>query len=237
YTFTRRLRYDPSLVHSVIILPMVVSGIVVVVKDSVALAFSLAGIVGVVRFRNTLKDPKDAVYIFLALGIGLAAGVQALDIALVLSLTFNFIVLILWKYNFAAIYGENYRDILSVGDDRLMIARTGRQRDAIRWRVGREADDMDADGILLVHTHDAEAARQRMEVSLGKVAKEWRFIETFRRHDGVGTFAVLLELSDKKGDPLTLLADIDERWAQEIPAAEYLPYRHVAKKKSKDADA
>lgn len=234
YTFTRRLRYDPSLVHSVIILPMVVSGIVVVVKDSVALAFSLAGIVGVVRFRNTLKDPKDAVYIFLALGIGLAAGVQALDIALVLSLTFNFVVLILWKYNFAAIYGENYRDILSVGDDRLMIARTGQQRDAIRWRMAREADQMDTNGILLVHTHDREAAKQRMEVSLGKVAKEWRFVDDFRNHDGVGTFAVLLELSDKKGDPLTLLADIDERWAQEIPAAEYLPYRNVTKKSDED---
>ncbi|HEX6062873.1 MAG TPA: hypothetical protein VFZ04_01580, partial [Longimicrobiales bacterium] len=31
YTYTRRLRYDPSLVHSVIILPMVVAGIVVIV--------------------------------------------------------------------------------------------------------------------------------------------------------------------------------------------------------------
>src|SRR5688500_17958647 len=86
YTYTRRLKYDPSWVHSVIILPMVVAGIVVIVKDSVALAFSLAGIVAAVRFRNTLKDPKDAVYIFLALGIGLAAGVQAVDVALVMSL-------------------------------------------------------------------------------------------------------------------------------------------------------
>jgi len=231
YTFTRRLRYDPSLVHSIIILPMVVAGIVVVVKDSVALAFSLAGIVGVVRFRNTLKDPKDAVYIFLALGIGLAAGVQALDIALVLSLTFNFVVLILWKHNFAAIYGEQYRDILSVGDDRLMIARRTPQRDAIRWRLSHDAGDMDTDGILLVHTHDTEAAKQRMEITLGKVAKEWHFVDNFRNHGGVATFAVLLELSDKKGDPLTLLSDIDERWSQEILAAEYLPYRNSAPKK------
>src|SRR5262245_35756836 len=104
YTFTRRLRYDPSLVHSVIILPVVVSGIVTVVQHSVALAFSLAGIVAAVRFRNTLKDPKDAVYIFLALGIGIATGVGAADIAVVLSLLFNLIVLILWKYNLGAIY-------------------------------------------------------------------------------------------------------------------------------------
>lgn len=237
YTFTRRLRYDPSLVHSIIILPIVVAGIVVIVKDSVALAFSLAGIVGVVRFRNTLKDPKDAVYIFLALGIGLASGVQALDIALVLSILFNFIVLTLWKYNFGAMYGESDRGILATGDDRIMIARTAAQRDAIRWRLSDEAEDAEADGILLVHAADSEAARQRMEVSLARVAKSWRFVDRFRDRNGMKTFAVLLELSDKKGDPLALLADIDERWSREVAAAEYVPYRKPGgEKKKADAD-
>ena len=228
YAFTRRLRYDPSLVHSVIILPMVVSGIVVIVKDSVALAFSLAGIVAVVRFRNTLKDPKDAVYIFLALGIGLAAGVQALDVALVMSLVFNTVVLVLWKYNLGAIYGESARDILAVGNRQLMIARTASQRDAIRWRVSREAKDMQTDGILLVHTHDTEAARQRIELTLSKMADDWRIAENFRRRNGASTFAVMLKLKDKKSDPLTLLAEIDERWSQEVAAAEYLPFRKAA---------
>src|SRR5688500_10675219 len=174
YTFTRRLRYDPSLVHSVIILPLVVSAIVVIVKDSVALAFSLAGIVAVVRFRNTLKDPKDAVYIFLALGIGLAAGIQAVDIALAMSLCFNLVILVLWKYNLGEIYGEAHRDLFAVGNRDLMIARSASQRDAIRWRVSREARDMETDGVLLVHSHDAEAARQSVEMALASVADDWR---------------------------------------------------------------
>lgn len=231
YTFTRRLRYDPSLVHSVIILPMVVAGIVVIVKDSVALAFSLAGIVAVVRFRNTLKDPKDAVYIFLALGIGLAAGVQALDIAFVLSVMFNFVVLILWKYNLASIYGETQRDILSVGDRNLMIARTGPQRDSVRWRLSREAADMDTDGILIVHAPDRDAAKQRVELAVAKVADDWRISNNFRTRNGMETFAVMLKLKDKKGDPLTLLSEIDEQWSQDIPAAEFVPFRKPAEKK------
>jgi hypothetical protein len=231
YTFTRRLRYDPSLVHSVIILPMVVSGIVVVVKDSVALAFSLAGIVAVVRFRNTLKDPKDAVYIFLALGIGLAAGVQALDIALVVSLVFNTVILVLWKYNLGAIYGEQQGDLLAVGDRALMIARTARQRDAIRWRVSREAVDIDTDGVLLVHAHDPEAAKQHLELTLSNLAEDWRVSEDFRRRNGVSTFAVMVKMDEKKGDPLALLAEIDERWTHEVAAAEYLPYKKPAEKK------
>ena len=228
YTFTRRLRYDPSLVHSVIILPMVVAGIVVIVKDSIALAFSLAGIVAAVRFRNTLKDPKDAVYIFLALGIGLAAGVQALDIGLVISFVFNMVVLVLWKYNLGSIYGEGQRDILAVGDRNLMIARTAAQRDAIRWRMSREAKDISTDGILLVHSQAPEAARQRIEITLAKNAENWRFVDKFRQRNGVATFATMLKMKDKKSDPLALLAEIDERWAQEISAAEYLPFKKAA---------
>ena len=59
-----RARYDASLVHTVIVLPVVVAGIVLIVQNSIALAFSLAGIVAAVRFRNTLRDTKDTIYIF-----------------------------------------------------------------------------------------------------------------------------------------------------------------------------
>jgi hypothetical protein len=230
YTFTRRLRYDPSLVHSVIVLPLVVSGMVVIVKDSVPLAFSLAGIVAVVRFRNTLKDPKDAVYIFLVLGIGLAAGIQALDIALVMSLVFNATILVLWRFNLGSIYGESNRDLLSIGDRSLMIARTASQREALRWRVSAEAPDMETDGILVVHTRDPDAAKQGVELTLTGVAEDWRVTDKFRTRNGTATFAVLLQLKDKKGDPLKLLEELEERWAQDVEAAEYVTFKKAAQK-------
>jgi len=76
YILTRQKKgFRQSQVHTLIMLPVVVAGVVVLVKNSLALAFSLAGIVAAVRFRNTLEDSKDAVYIFVATGIGLAAGV------------------------------------------------------------------------------------------------------------------------------------------------------------------
>ncbi len=225
YTFTRRLRYDPSLVHSVIILPVVVAGIVTVVQHSVALAFSLAGIVAVVRFRNTLKDPKDAVYIFLALGIAIATGVGAADIALVLSLLFNVIVLVLWKYNLGAIYsGESGHTLLSIGDESLLLARTAAQRDAIRWRVNDAASELDADGILLVHTSDPDGAERAVELTLSNEAESWKIVNSFRKRRDVSTFAVLIHL-DKKGDPLELLGDLEDRFSTHIAAAEYIPFQ------------
>lgn len=105
YTLTKeRQRYDQSLVQTVVVLPIAVAGITIIVANSIALAFSLAGIVAAVRFRNTLRDTKDAVYVFLAIGVGLAAGVQALDMAFVMSATYNVVILGLWKANVGGIY-------------------------------------------------------------------------------------------------------------------------------------
>jgi polyphosphate kinase len=102
----REVRYDQSLVHTIIILPIAVTGIVIIVQNSLELAFSLAGIVAAVRFRNTLQDTKDAVYIFMSIGVGLAAGVQALTVAFLVTAVFNIVVLVLWRFDVGNIYGS-----------------------------------------------------------------------------------------------------------------------------------
>jgi len=88
--------YDQSLVNTIIVLPMVVTGIVIIVQNSLALAFSLAGIAGAVRFRNSLKSSGDALFILLAVGIGLAAGIGAIELAGVITIAFNYTFAVLW---------------------------------------------------------------------------------------------------------------------------------------------
>src|SRR5215212_740750 len=61
--------YDQSLINTILVLPLVVTGIVIIVQNSLALAFSLAGIAGAVRFRNSLKSSGDALFILLAVAI------------------------------------------------------------------------------------------------------------------------------------------------------------------------
>lgn len=88
--------YDQSLVNTIIVLPMIVTGIVIIVQNSLALAFSLAGIAGAVRFRNSLKSSGDALFILLAVGIGLSAGIGAIELAAVISIAFNYCFTVLW---------------------------------------------------------------------------------------------------------------------------------------------
>ena len=94
--------YDQSLISSILVLPLVVTSIVVVVQNSLALAFALGGIAGAVRFKNSLKSSGDALYILLSVGVGLASGIGAVELAFVMAMFFNYCFVLLWVSE----YGE-----------------------------------------------------------------------------------------------------------------------------------
>ena len=73
--------YDHSIDETTLVLPAVVAG------------FSLARIVAAVRFRRALNDTFDTLFIFVAIGVGLAAGVCAIEIAIAITVFFNYATL------------------------------------------------------------------------------------------------------------------------------------------------
>lgn len=85
--------HDHSLDETTLILPGVVAAIVLIVQHSLALAFSLAGIVAGVQFRRALQDTFDALFILVAIGTGIAAGVAALEVAAILTMFFCYATL------------------------------------------------------------------------------------------------------------------------------------------------
>jgi len=101
YLGTRRRVYlDQSMIEALLILPIAVSGVVVIVQDSLPLAFSLAGIFAGIQFRSKLRFYADAHFFFIAIGVGLAAGIGALHIAAVMSFCFNYIAYVVWRAGF-----------------------------------------------------------------------------------------------------------------------------------------
>lgn len=84
YAVTHRgVSYSRNMVHSLVLLTMIISMVMLVVGDSMARAFGLVGAVALVRFRTVVRDARDTTFIFLALAVGIAVGVQhyALGIA------------------------------------------------------------------------------------------------------------------------------------------------------------
>ncbi len=101
--------YDQSLVDTIIIMPIVVTSIIIIVQNSLALAFSIAGIAAAVRFRNSLKSSGDALFILCAVGIGLSAGIGALELAIVMTVIFNYTFLLLWLTDYGDRQGAKRR--------------------------------------------------------------------------------------------------------------------------------
>ncbi len=174
YVRTRtRIKFDHSLVQTVIVLPIVVTAILVVVRDSLALAFSLAGIVAAVRFRNNLKESGDAVYIFGSIGIGFATGIHAISVAAVLSIVFVVVELALWKFDFSAEFERTFaRLCLPSGAD---LADLPQLSDAPSKPApaGNGAGD-DRSVLLRVYVDRVEDAQPAIEAVLARDAKRWR---------------------------------------------------------------
>ena len=180
----QRQRWDRSVVQTVILLPLAVAGIAVLVRNSIALAFSLAGLAAAVRFRNTLKDTKDAVYIFLAIAVGLAAGVQALELGFVVSFVFNAAVLGLWSMNVGDIYA---------GEPGPTFTR--------EFRVAKES--VRPEGTLRVHA--TGSVQEGVEAALHLHAKSWRLLERAPGEGGRTVLSYRVQLK-KKTSPEALVA-------------------------------
>jgi hypothetical protein len=209
----------------------VVAGVVLLVKNSIALAFSLGGIVAAVSFRNTLRDTKDAVYIFLAIGVGLAAGVQVMSAAAVMSFLFNVIVLIFWYTDFgrAPSHLEGPRAARRLERSLALANRTGafvaqldreilksmspEQLQALASRARQRVGEGSKDGVpkppkplntvVRVQSPDPESARPQIEAVLAAQVKEWRFSATQR--DAAGSAVLEYRVRLRKSVPASVL--------------------------------
>ncbi len=187
-------QHNQNVVQTLIILPMVVAGIVFMVQNSLALAFSLAGVVGAVRFRTTMRDSRDLVYIFLSIVIGFAAGVQSLAVGAVVSIIFNFVLIIIWRYDYgrnmlmptaAAQWSRPLQALASptgdhqIPDRDLLLSLTPDKANALAERFDRVRDTIGKkkkaryNSVLTITTDDVSEAQKQVEEVLNRMTKRW----------------------------------------------------------------
>jgi hypothetical protein len=192
--------HNQSVVQVLIVLPMIVAGVVLIVSNSLALAFSLGGVVAAVRFRTNMSDSRDIVFIFLAIAVGFAAGVQDITIALTLSCIFNFVLVVLWRYDFgrtvleptaSSQWAEPLGDLAGkdhggniVPDRDLVLALTPKKVEALAERfdrvrvlLGRNGKKPRFDAVLAVTTTELDGAQKHIEKTLDDVSKRWKLDE------------------------------------------------------------
>jgi hypothetical protein len=223
----RTKRHNQSVVETLIMLPLVVAAIILIVRNSLALAFSLAGVVAAVRFRNTLRDTRDTVYIFLAIAIGFASGVQAITVGAVASVIFNLVMLFIWRYDFgrnaltptasSQAWAEPLKLLAegnghngngtghgAVHDRDIILALTPQKVDAladrfdrVRRLAGKKKPRYNA--LLSLTTEDPAAVQPPVEDTLDRLTKRWSLDEVLTADGRPTELSYLLKL--KKSTP------------------------------------
>lgn len=247
YTLTRARRgYEQSVVQMLVIMPVVVAGIVVLVKYSLTLAFGLGGIAAAVRFRNTLDDSKDAVFVILVIGLGIAAGVDV-PVALVISFLFCAVTAGLWLADFGrtpvALDGRmaerrlaRARQLARTGtfvariDDEVLKNMTSEQLEGVAMRAWSRAREHNPDGgvkkrkpdsRVVVRTRDVARIRPIVESQLEECTKKWAVDNVITREDGVTVLEYVVSPKKNTG-PDELLAMLRAAGGVEPVEAEIL---------------
>ena len=100
YKFTHTgFGYSQSFVVTLIMMCSIISLVILVVGNSVASAFSFAGALSVIRFRMSLREPKDIAYVLFATAEGLAIGARAYAIAIFGVILLSVFIILLAKLN------------------------------------------------------------------------------------------------------------------------------------------
>jgi Domain of unknown function (DUF4956) len=159
--------FDESLANTVLVLPAIVTAILMVVRNSLAMAFSLAGIVAAVRFRISLKESRDALYIFAAVAVGFAAGIYRLDVGLIASVVFVLLEVLTWRTDL----GADQRSLDELPKEK--------KKDKSKPRppetgTAAPASNAARDVLLRIQVTDVEGGRRAVEPLLEEVAKTWQ---------------------------------------------------------------
>lgn len=106
--FHRGLSYSQSFVSSLVFICTIMSLVIMVIGNSLARAFGLAGAFSVIRFRTAVKEIRDIVYLFFALAVGMASGTSNYVMAILGTVLIGGIIFVLDRMNFGSISRFEY---------------------------------------------------------------------------------------------------------------------------------
>jgi hypothetical protein len=234
YVATRmRKQLDASVVTTIVLLPIAVAAILVIVQDSLAVAFSLAGIAGLVRFRNALDDTRDAMYVVIAIAVGLGAGVGTLEASAALTGIYDLAVVALWKWNTSQpviadiALGEHVPEGQTVLEALTKEGEHQHPRPVAEWLEPEKTVPLNdrapearpnaakREGMLRVHAADDISTRRRIEEVLKSHTKRWELETDDPGPDNLPTLTYCIRLK-KRIPPDALLQALRERLGPQL---------------------
>ena len=82
--------------QAIVLSSMVTCMVIMAVGNNLAAGFGIIGAVAIIRFRTLVRDPRNIIFIFVSLSIGIANGVYGYAIAVAGTLLFSLTVTLLY---------------------------------------------------------------------------------------------------------------------------------------------
>jgi uncharacterized membrane protein YhiD involved in acid resistance len=103
YQITHRgVSYTQSYVHTLVMMGVIVSVVMLIIGSNIARAFALVGALSIIRFRNAVKETRDVGFIFFAMAIGMATGTRFYLLAVIAAVLISLMILIMNGFNWYA---------------------------------------------------------------------------------------------------------------------------------------
>jgi uncharacterized membrane protein YhiD involved in acid resistance len=78
--------FQKSYAITIVLITLVTTMVIMVISGNLVLSLGMVGALSIVRFRAAIKDPLDIVYIFWAVGVGIANGVAYFSVSFISSI-------------------------------------------------------------------------------------------------------------------------------------------------------
>ena len=90
--------YSRSFNLSLIMLTMVSSLVILLISSNLTLSLGMVGALSIVRFRTAVKDPIDTVFLFWAVGEGIALGAGFMDVGIIGALIIGVVMVVVTTF-------------------------------------------------------------------------------------------------------------------------------------------
>lgn len=95
------LSYSRSFVHTLILGGMIVCMVMMSMGDSLARGIGVLGALSLIRFRTVVRDPRDMMFLFASLGLGIACGSGMFAVAITGCVLLSSVIILLHWAPFA----------------------------------------------------------------------------------------------------------------------------------------
>lgn len=92
--------YSHSFNTSLVLLTMITTLVIMTISSNIVLSLGMVGALSIVRFRAAIKDPRDIVYMFWAIAVGIASGAGIYTISIGGSLFIGIVLIIMARKKF-----------------------------------------------------------------------------------------------------------------------------------------